>query len=143
MFLSVPWADALFAVDAPWWKYYGAKVRELFQGQCFSEGKHAGVIKAGFPAFRNSGCGALALAAHKGAERIVMVGFDCQKTGGKVHSHGDHPRGLGNAGSMPLWGDRFQQCARWLRSRCPEVLNASRETALTCFRRVDLEQALC
>lgn len=142
MFQSAPWADAMFAIDAPWWKYYGAHVRETFAGLCYSMAKHPGVRRAAVPAFQNSGCGALTLAAERGAERIILVGYDCQKTDGKVHSHGDHPEGLGNAGSMPLWPERFAQCAEWLRRRGVTVVNCSRATALSSFKRGDLETEL-
>lgn len=143
MFLAAPWADALYAIDAPWWKHYGEKVREVFRGLCYSMARYPGVRRGDFPSFRNSGAAALSLAANKGAERIVMVGYDCQRTGGQVHSHGDHPAGLGNAASMPEWPARFAECARYLaRRRGLVVINASRETALTCFVRGDLEDAL-
>lgn len=69
-----------------------------------------------------------------------MVGYDCQKTGGKVHWHGDHPKGLGNAGAMPKWPAQFQDMLRYLGGI--SVINCSRETALRCFPRGDLETEL-
>jgi hypothetical protein len=93
----VPWADALFAIDPPWWDVHGEEVRRDFAGLCYSLARVPGVRRGRFPAFENSGCGALALAASRGARRIVMLGYDCQRTGGKTHSHGDHPPTLGNA----------------------------------------------
>lgn len=144
MFQSVPWADALFAIDAPWWKHYGARVLQAFDGECYSGAKRPGFARKGdFPAFDNSGCGALALAAWKGAQRIVMVGYDCQKTGGMVHSHGDHPKGiLGNAISMPQWPARFEACAAHLRRLRIDVVNATRATVLRCFPAGNLEDEL-
>ena len=77
-----------------------------------------------------------------GASKVVMLGYDCQKTGGRTHWHGDHPRTLGNAHSMPGWPKLFAKVAKFAEARRVPVVNATRETALTCFPRVDLEAAL-
>lgn len=69
-----------------------------------------------------------------------MLGYDCQRTGGKVHWHGDHPKGLGNAGSMPKWPQQFAKLKAAMAG--VEIINCSRETALTCFTRGDLETCL-
>jgi hypothetical protein len=79
------------------------------------------------------------MAAHMGAKRVILLGYDCQHTGGKAHWHGDHPSHLGNASAMDQWIVSFGQLAA--RLKC-EVLNATRETALECWPRVDLEKAL-
>lgn len=101
-----------------------------------------GVQRMRAPSFCNSGAAALSLAASRGARRIVMLGYDCQRTGGKTHHHGDHPRPLSNAKSLPLWAGRFRDAARHLAQLGAEVINASRVTALTCFKRDTLESAL-
>lgn len=74
--------------------------------------------------------------------RIVLLGFDMQRTGGKSHCHGDHIRGLPNGSNFRLWLDHFQVLARDLKSTGVEVLNCTRETAMRCFPRVDLVKAL-
>ena len=91
--------------------------------------------------FGNSGAGAIALAAKAGASRVILLGYDCEKSGGKVHWHGDHPAGLGNAGSMPKWPEQFKRLAASLSG--VEVINCSRATALTAFPRGKLESVLC
>lgn len=88
----------------------------------------------------NSGAGAIGLGHHFGAQRIILLGYDCQYKGGKRHWHGDHPKGLGNAGKVDKWGAQFQKMADSVRDI--EVVNATRETALTCFPKVTLEDAL-
>lgn len=140
MFASVPWADALYAIDKPWWKLYGDRVAAEFTGERYSCAAHHGARRGGFKNFANSGAAAVSLALAFGAARVVLLGYDLQRTGGKVHSHGDHPRGLGNAGSMPKWPGLFDQLARHARGR--DVINATRETALRCFPRMTLEDAL-
>lgn len=143
MFLSVPWADALYALDPPWWKHYGRQAAAEFQGMRYSARVHHGMAKAGpFNAFENSGTGAIALAAWMGAKRIILAGYDCQRTGGQTHSHGDHPPTLGNAKSMPQWFAKFEKCANHMRTLGIEIVNASRATALRCFPRGTLETEL-
>lgn len=98
----------------------------------------------------NSGFQALHLAAtFQGAQlpdfagaRILLLGFDMQRTGGRSHSHGDHLRGLPNGSNFALWIARFSTLARDLKSRGVEVLNCTRQTALRCFPRVPIEDVL-
>lgn len=74
--------------------------------------------------------------------RIILLGFDMQRTGGKTHSHGDHVRGLPNGSNFNLWKDHFIVLARDLKSTGVEVVNCTRETALRCFPRESLSVAL-
>lgn len=88
----------------------------------------------------NSGAAALAQAAWWGAKRIVLLGYDCQHTGGRKHWHADHPGKLGNADGVADWPAQFAVVLPRLRGI--EVVNASRETALCLFPRASLEEAL-
>lgn len=118
------------------------EVQRDFQGVPFSNNDfHGRLSLAPIKAFGNSGAGAISLAVKAGASRVILLGYDCQKTGGMVHHHGDHPAGLGNAGSMPKWPEQFKRLAASLEG--VEVINCSRETALTAFPRGELESALC
>lgn len=81
------------------------------------------------------------MAVYMGAKNVVMLGFDCQHTGGHAHWHGNHPAGLGNAGSVNKWPAKFEALKRDIAGKA-KVVNASRTSALTMFERVDLEQAL-
>ena len=125
---------------------HGSEVITGFSGARFSINSIATKynvkrLPAGFKHYGNSGAAAIAMAASTGATRVVLIGFDCQHTGGKTHWHGSHPKGLGDAGSVDKWGKAFADLARDMRGRC-EVLNASRATALDCFERVNLEDVL-
>lgn len=119
-----------------------AEVREAFRGELWAPMLMDRVKRVRFdmPTPRNSGAGAIALAAQMGAERIVLLGYDAQKTGGRAHWHGDHPKGLGNAGTVAKWPEQFRAVIGSLRGA--RVINASRATALTCFPRQSLEAAL-
>lgn len=128
-------------MDRDWWKVHRGEV-ETFEGELISPHPNcfgARRVAVGI-AYRNSGAGAIALAAHFGATRIILLGYDCQKTEGKAHWHGDHPRGLGNAGSVAKWPAQFQKLAQDYRGL--DIVNATRHTALTCFPLVQLEYAL-
>ena len=137
-----PWADILYAMDRNWWQKYLDKVKAEFQGLRMSPlSGIAGVNKIKFDHYQNSGVGAISLATHLGAKRIVMLGYDCQKTGGKAHWHGNHPQGLGNAGSIATWPGQFAKLAKDLAGKV-DIVNCSRETALTMFDRRTLEEVL-
>jgi hypothetical protein len=90
---------------------------------------------------RNSGAGALLLSKEWGAERIIMLGYDCRYSqDGTRHWHGDHPKGLGNCQSVGKFPSQFAHMAP--RMEGVEVINASRDTALDMFPRQSLEEAL-
>jgi hypothetical protein len=129
-------------MDRQWWDTYRAEVLTDFAGDRFSSNPVAGgVERVDIKPHGNSGAGAIALAARFGAKRIILVGYDCQHTGGKKHWHGDHPRNLGNAGSIERWPAKFAAMAKEL-PRDVEVINCSRETALDCFPRAALEDVM-
>lgn len=134
-------------MDYQWWRRYIQEVRRSFAGELLtSSSKISDLGLHPFPqaTFRktgwgNSGAAAIAVAHFYGAARIILIGYDCQNTGGQAHWHGNHPRGLGNAGSLAKWDGDFMRLKVKL---SPNVVNATRETALTCFPRTTLEQAL-
>lgn len=136
----------MFALDFPWWEAHIAEVDKDFQGARFSTNDLPKKYKATylppkhFKAYGNSGAAAIALAIAGDAKRVVMLGFDCQMTNGHAHWHGNHPRGLANARQIDRWPKLFQQ----LRDDHPqvEIVNATRQTALTMFTRVKLEDEL-
>lgn len=99
------------------------------------------VTRVHFETHRNSGAACIALSADAGAARIILLGYDCQHTGGKTHWHGDHPKKLGNAGSVGKWPAAFAALAKTIPATT-KVINCSRETALDCFPRAALEDVL-
>lgn len=73
----------------------------------------------------------------------MLLGYDFQATGHKSHWHGDHPPGLSNSRRRyASWLQPMNALARDLERLGVEVVNATRETALTCFRRIELQEAL-
>lgn len=126
-------------MDRAWWKCYGAEA-EGFGGEKIAPIAIPGTRREEFKAGRSSGEGAIRLAAHRGARRIVMLGYDAQHTGGRAHWHPDHPR-MGNAGAWAKWPEHFRALARQL-GKSVTVINASRVSAIDAFPRMTLEDAL-
>lgn len=132
-------------MDRQWWEAHEAEVSRTFRGQRFStnnlpEKFRSTYLAPPFDGYGNSGAGCIALALAGDADRVVMVGFDCQHTGGQAHWHGNHPRGLTNAAQIPKWPALFKR----LREANPDAIiyNASRVSALDVFPRIPLEDAL-
>lgn len=87
----------------------------------------------------NSGYQAVNLAYLMGAKRIVLLGFDMQLTDNQVHFHGKHEN-LNNPNPHLFyqWIRNFDVLAKDLATEGVEALNATRETALTCFQRIKI-----
>lgn len=149
----------LYAADYTFWRQYLPQIRERFTGELWSVSEQArdqygtywirhatdeglarepDTINGG----GNSGYQAVHLAATFGAARIILLGFDMQRTGGKIHWHGPHEGRLPNGVGFPAWLKAFGPLAKDLKAAGIEVVNCSRTTAMTCFPRQRLEDAL-
>jgi hypothetical protein len=95
--------------------------------------------KRDYESYGNSGAAVVSMAAYFGAKRIILIGYDCHKKG-KAHWHGDHPKGLGNAGTVHQWPAKFRKLAERLTD--VEIINCTPGTALTCFKSGDLRTEL-
>lgn len=163
------WADVLYACDAPWWratddqgraagfKSNHAEAKETFRGELWTQdalaktefgvrwiqsknlpglSKQPGVIHQG----GNSGHQAINLAFLAGARRIILLGFDFQGT----HWHGNYTNGLPNNGPRLYedWAKRMAVTAADLAAEGVEVLNCSPSSAIQCFKKTTLGDAL-
>lgn len=141
------WADVLFAFDPKWWRIYLGEVKQTFPGRLMTTAHSVPGVEtlcgaSWFRQFTTSGACAVSLAICGGASKVVLLGYDCQRTGGRTHWHGDHPQALSNAKTIDRWPAAFKAVAAEARARAVPAVNASRETALTCFDRVELASAL-
>ena len=153
-----PWADALIASDAAWWRHYqgvpgftGLKFclepsAASWPGvQILRNTGHQGLEHdpTGVRSGRNTGAAAINLAVHFGAKRIVLLGYDMEARD-EAHSHwfGAHPKGLRGGSPYALFRQMFVAMVGPLREAGVEVLNCSRQTALTCFPRRPLAEVL-
>lgn len=162
-FRRAPWADVLFAIDDSFWDdcYEEARAAmpqaELVTSTLVAARKYP--LKH-IPALRevglspkrgwlcvgansaNSGTGAISLAYEFGAWRIVLLGLDMQATGGRQHWYEDPRSYPSYEPRFPLWIADLNALAVGLEAAGVSAINASRATALTCFRMMPLEQAL-
>lgn len=143
-FRMAPWAHVLYAGDRQWWNHYGSEAKEVFS-DCWTasidSAERFGIRRFEARDFENSGYQAIEVAIlHYQASRVILLGYDMQHTGGRRHHHADHPQPMENADAVDDWPARFID----LRDKFHqiEIINATRVTALTCFRRADLAKAL-
>jgi len=153
------WADVLYACDGPWWDEYIEEVRRSFPGDCWTQDlDSSNRYKLSYVAARkgpglgkekiihtgeNGGYQAMNLAYLLGASKIILLGMDMQKTGNKCHWHGEYPSPLNRHSPYNKWVKNFDSLARDLYDAGVEVINATRTSALNCFKKVNLEDALC
>lgn len=150
-----PWADVLYAADWDWWdKFKGVPE---FQGEKYAIDKAIcdkyglnyvpykdGCVWSTDPAYiatgGNSGFQAVNLAVLQGAARVILLGYDFGHQPGQPKHWWDaqHPR-ESRWSHYAEWIKRFEAAAPLIPV---PVLNASRESALTCFPRVKLGEVL-
>lgn len=146
-----PWADALYAAEEKWWTWnqgslprYKFTVSEpaamRYSLQFVKPQQEAGLCldPDGIAHGGHSGYGAVNIAYHLGAKRIVLLGYDMQPgPEGQHHFFGDHPDGshLAYASRLKLW----PALDAALHAQGVELFNATRQTALTCIPCVQLE----
>lgn len=142
---AVPDCQHIFAADFAWWDHNHESL--VTAAELWTQSKRANIrygVKLFSPAEGgpfNSGQRAIQLAAHLDAERVILLGYDCTLANG-AHWHGRHPATMHNP--VPREVGRWQTDFSTLAGLLPgvEIINASRETALTCFTRLSLEAAL-
>jgi len=155
-----PEADAIYACDHQWWEN-NKSIHLPFEGLKFTysepaakkyavcqvpseDGKGIGVYamrKGGWSGRGgNGGFQAMNIAYLLGAKRIILYGYDMQRTRGKTHFHGDHKHTSNPSPHMLAdWCKAYNHAYNELLALGVEVLNATRDTALECFPRVELE----
>lgn len=123
---------------------YADEVNVVFTGERYSKNSQhiAYNVKQlkELDTYGNSGAACISMAAQGNAARVILLGFDCQHTNGNSHWHGDHPLGLGNAGLTDKWLENYSKMAQDFAHI--DIINASRQSAITCFRRASLEDVL-
>lgn len=108
------------------------------------DNKHKGLTKTnGVICFGgNSGHQAINLAYLFGAKTIILLGYD-MKIGEKTHWFGDHPKGLQVPSPFGSFIDNMNLLAKDAQKVGLKIINASRETALTCFERSTMDDLFC
>jgi hypothetical protein len=141
-----PWCDAVFAYDYKWWEANASRLKS-YKGERISvtaPAMHFGArVEDGInlSTYRNSGAAAVALAIHRGAKAVLLLGADCRVDLGR-HWHPDHGPGLTNCGTVKTWPLEFAKAAALAAQRAVPVYNCSPVSALTCFTKLPLTTAL-
>lgn len=152
-----PDADVLFACDIQWWYYHRKHVGTQIEcwtldgvGTHFNK-RHNDPRLNQIPFTRtygiydemvhhggNSGYVAIQLARLFGSERIVLIGFDHQATGGKKHWFGDHDPShfRVNVDHIDLWKQRIERLIQDMDD--VDIVNCSIETSIQSARRSTL-----
>ena len=90
----------------------------------------------------NSGYAAINLAYHLGARRVILLGYDQKGAHYTAHHHAPHPDHIKKPFNWPMWHGEFAKLAKVAPDFGLEIINATRDTALTCFKQMTLEE-LC
>lgn len=153
-----PWADALYSCGSDqgqWWQRNGDRFAS-FNGLRYTldpkASQWATVLRtAGFIGLetspdglmtgKNSGYQAINLAVHLGASKVVLLGYDMAPAkDGTDHFFGQHWHGRPPA--YAAFRELFATLVEPLQQLGIAVVNASRETVLTDFQRLSIEEAL-
>ena len=150
------WADVIYGSDAKWWRYHAGCEGHTARKYCLEPvPEHPEIVTlrntgrmgietdpSGLRSCSNSGGAAINLAVHLGAARILLLGYDMKAPRAKGGSHwfGDHPPELFARSPYHLFIDRFASQVAPLEALGVEVINCSRDTALTVFPRRPLEE---
>lgn len=156
-FRRAPAARHCYAADDVFWDRYAGEVKSAGM-ECWTTSRAAadkhglryawstrcrglamGGVNLGPEGGANSGFQAVGLAYMFGARRIVLLGYDMQRTAGRSHWHADHEFPLARLGKLDQWAAAMTPLAVGLVRAGVEVINCSRETALTCFPRANIE----
>lgn len=91
----------------------------------------------------NSGFQAINLAMHFGIKEILLLGYDFREINGQKHWFGDYkqPR-LNRSGDWHFWKRRMHQAAPSAEGRGVKIINCSPQSALTCFEKMDITDAI-
>lgn len=140
-----PFCDYLFAGDNKWWQNNKVDIPAKRVSLSYNAERHHGAkrfkSKVAKKGGYNSGCVAIEFAIRRGAERVILLGFDCSVKNG-THWHGDHKKSPNpNQGKCEIWKRQFATLRNTYRDS--EIINCSRYTELKTFPRMSLEEALC
>ena len=151
-----PWADILFVGDTAWLERHPGALECVPSVYSLSR-----KIEKGFPTVnvlrntgrdglelqptglrsgKNSGHASINLAYHLGAKYILLLGFDMQMVKGRRHWHeDDHEQ---RPQTFREWINAMTGLSVALRERGVTVINCTPDSALACFPKQPIQEAL-
>jgi hypothetical protein len=148
-FRAAPWADVVYMGDLMAVRTYCDEVTRTSGAQKWTcdqvaKQQYGWNLMPGLMRCGNSGAQAVHLAAKFGARKVVLLGFDMQLgPAGQRHWHEEHPTPCVQRSLFNEWRKKMGVLAKELAADGVSVINCSRTTALECFPRQTLEDALC
>lgn len=159
------WVSALFFGDAKWYWWNEARVKAypgpkftmniVFQGRDKSvvaepdlmivrRGRTFGHCRSdtGIGWNRSSGAAAIDLAVNMGATRVILLGFDMRRVNGEKNYRKHENDGKTNPNPWDYFMEGLHRLADDLSMLGFEVYNATPETALECFPKINFFRAL-
>lgn len=161
-----PFAEVVYGCDFPWWRsvhglpdfkglklaydtrahdHYGIGKVEIDLDKDADRADRIHMDRVGLVGSgKNSGFQALNLAVQWGADRVLLIGFDCQDRSG-VHWYGRNTAYQMNnpgADNFRRWIRAFNAAATDLQALEVEAVNASPISDLKCFKRQGVEATL-
>lgn len=130
-----PWADVMVSSDLKWWKHH----QPYFSGPKYAtvEVPHSDIKRFDWTeTATNSGLLAIKVAAHLGAKRILLLGYDM----GGSHFFGPHPAPLKN--TKPERFEVFKKQFEGFKPRGVEIINCTPGSALKCYPMARLDEVL-
>lgn len=156
-----PWAEVVYGCDYPWWRSVDGLPD--FKGLKLAYDKRAcdlagttkidieiktdrllfdepGKVGSG----GNSGFQALNIAVQAGASRVLLIAFDMHDRGGAHWFGRNSAVGQSNpiSDNFRRWIAAYNVAAKQLEERGVDVVNASPNSDLKCFRKQDIETTL-
>jgi hypothetical protein len=152
------WADMLYAADMKWWAHYKAQAL-AFAGQKVTirtilpfpevlsleqstavpfDPRPTHLVSGG-----NSGYQAVHIAAQRGAQRILLCGFDMKPAkDGRKHWFGEHDGNLNTGANFRTWIHNFERLRVALDDLGVRLVNCTPGSALRGIRTMRLAEAL-
>jgi len=92
----------------------------------------------------NSGYQAINVAYHLAGpkSKIILLGYDCKSNDGTINWQGHKVQPKFEVYEFDLWLKCFETLVKPLKEQEVEVINCTRDSALNCFLKLSLEQAL-
>jgi hypothetical protein len=151
-----PWARHLYACDGAWWRVHLDAVLATFTGKLWTQDKGyqedarfnyvesrpgSGLAEDALIQGDNSGYQAINLAKIRmNADIVLLLGYDMQGRGTHWFGRHDGSKGLSTSTN---YGDLCGHFNKMHPERYGlQVLNMTRTTALECFPRITLEEAV-
>lgn len=155
----VDYLDVHYACDGPWWKIHKDKVFQKLPPDCqvwtqdkktaqdlsinLILGKHQNGLdleqRDNIYFGSNSGYQLLNIAYHYGIRKFLLVGYNMGVVDHKTHFFGDHPQGLAKTSPYKKFIENYGTIQQEVKDM---VINCTPNSALTCFNKLDLEEAL-